>query len=78
MDELKPKLNVGTAIARGLVSQLPVLGPIANEIIGQVLPDRRIERLTSMFDALEGRVSDLEPATVPLGISLAQLVTGLK
>lgn len=64
MDELKLKLNVGTAIARGLVSQLPVLGPIANEIIGQVLPDRRIERLTSMFDALEARVSDLEPATV--------------
>ena len=64
MDDLKPKVNIGAAIARGALSQVPVLGPIVNEIVGQVIPDRRLERLTQFFARLEQRVAALEPATI--------------
>lgn len=64
MDDLKPRVNIPAAIARGALSQVPILGPIANEIVGQIIPDRRWERITALVHQIEVRVSNLEPATL--------------
>jgi hypothetical protein len=61
MGDLEPRVSVGSIIARSALTQLPVLGPIVNEILNEVLPNRRIERLTALFERLEERVERLHP-----------------
>jgi hypothetical protein len=64
MGDLEPKVQIGSALLRGTISQLPVLGPVIIELLSQVIPDRRIERLNGLFERLEQRVAALEPQVV--------------
>jgi|tagenome__1003787_1003787.scaffolds.fasta_scaffold20875173_2 hypothetical protein len=64
MGDLEPKVQIGSALLRGAISQLPVLGPVITELLSQAIPDRRIERLNGLFERLEQRVSALEPQVV--------------
>jgi hypothetical protein len=63
-DDKKSGISVGSATAKGAISQLPILGPVIAELINQTIPDRRIERLADLFNRLEQRVANVEPQIV--------------
>jgi hypothetical protein len=61
MSDLQPRINVGLVIAKGALGQLPIVGTIVNELLTEVIPNRRIERLQELFERLDERVARLEP-----------------
>lgn len=65
MERVKGKSEeIAFATAKGLISSIPVIGPVAAEIAGTVIPQRRMDRIEKLFTYLAGSVSGLDPEYV--------------
>ena len=49
---------------KGVCSTLPIMGPSIAEIIGYVIPNQRIDRITSLLRALESKIDPEQKAKV--------------
>jgi hypothetical protein len=61
MSDLAPDRNIGGNALRGVLGALPVVGPLVTEILGEVLPNYRMERLEACVRAIEEHLSDIDP-----------------
>lgn len=48
------------SLAKGVFGALPVVGPLVAEVIGAVIPNQRVERITRFLQVLEQRVEGIE------------------
>lgn len=58
------KNDVVANLLRGYLGGLPVLGPPIAEIIGNLIPNQRIDRISSLLKALEAKIDPKEKAKV--------------
>lgn len=55
----KNKTDLLTSAAKSVFGALPVAGPLLSELIGNLIPDQRIDRLSKYIIELESKLSDL-------------------
>ena len=55
----KNKTDLLTSAAKSVFGALPVAGPLLSELIGNLIPDQRIDRLSKYITELESKLSDL-------------------
>ena len=55
----KNKTDLLTSAAKSVFGALPVAGPLLSELIGNLIPDQRIDRLSKYIIELERKLSDL-------------------
>lgn len=54
------------SLAKGVVGAFPVAGPLFAEVIGAIIPNQRVGRITEFLYELDGRLSLLETSYTPL------------
>ncbi|MBR9785739.1 MAG: hypothetical protein GYB34_15445 [Gammaproteobacteria bacterium] len=54
------KADIAAMIGRGAAGALPLLGPMLSELINDMIPNQRLERLWNLFNSLESKVNELE------------------
>ncbi|MFP4437330.1 MAG: hypothetical protein ACLFVO_08790 [Chloroflexaceae bacterium] len=60
MDKPNQKADLITLFSKGALGALPIVGPLAAEIIGTLIPDQRIDRIARFLHALEQRLTEVE------------------
>lgn len=56
---MKTKGNdIAAIIGKGLLGAIPIVGPLAAEIIGNLIPNQRIDRLESLLKILESKFNE--------------------
>jgi hypothetical protein len=58
------KQDIAAVIGKGLLGAIPFVGPLAAEVIGQVIPRQRIDRLESLLRALEEKLQGENKETI--------------
>jgi len=60
-DELKPRAaDHTTTVAKGILGALPFVGSMLAEVVGQVIPQQRMDRIVDVLGRLEARLSEVE------------------
>jgi len=54
------KTDVAAILGKGLAGAIPIVGPLAAEVIGAVIPNQRMERIESLLESLEAKVKEAE------------------
>ncbi len=49
--------DIAVIIGKGLLGAIPVVGPLAAEIVGNVIPNQRIDRIESLLRTLEAKIA---------------------
>lgn len=58
------KRDLAAHVARGVLGAAPFIGPILAEIIGSLLPQRRIERVEALLQQLDARLETADQETL--------------
>ena len=58
------KKDVVASVLKGYLSSLPVLGPIVAEMIDDLIPNQRIDRIASLLKALESKIDPEDKAKI--------------
>lgn len=68
--------DIAAIIGKGLLGTIPIIGPLAAEIIGNLIPNQRIDRIESLLKILESKFNEedkqriqekiIDPRTVDL------------
>ena len=64
MDIEVKKKDVVASVLKGYLGGLPILGPIVAEMIDDLIPNQRIDRIASLLKALESKVNPEDKAKV--------------
>ncbi|MCY3724907.1 MAG: hypothetical protein OXG97_22040 [Candidatus Poribacteria bacterium] len=64
MDIDVKKKDVVASVLKGYLSGLPILGPMIAEMIDDLIPNQRIDRIASLLKALESKIDPKEQAKV--------------
>ena len=60
-EDLKLRLaDYSVAVTRGAANLIPIVGPVLAEVLGVVIPQQRIDRITKFAEELERRLSSVE------------------
>ena len=54
------KSDLPAALARGTLGAIPIVGPLVAEVVGNFLPNRRLERIEGLLLRLSDKVRDLD------------------
>ena len=54
------RTDVGVAIGKGVLGVLPIVGPLAAEVVGTLIPNQRLDRLERFLQALAQKVAGLD------------------
>lgn len=61
--DLRPTArDYGTALAKGIVGAAPVVGPLVAEVVGALVPNQRIDRITEVLALLDEKVKGIDLA----------------
>ena len=52
--------DIAVAISKGIFGAIPVVGPMAAEVIGILIPNQRVDRIEALLKALGTRVAECE------------------
>lgn len=52
--------DINAVLAKSITGSLPVIGSLVSEIIGNVIPNQRVDRIARFVELLNARVQDLE------------------
>ena len=52
--------DIVAMISKGIVGAIPLVGPLAAEVIGTIIPNQRIERIESFLHILDEKVKSLD------------------
>ncbi|WP_426992937.1 hypothetical protein [Methylomonas sp. CM2] len=58
------KNEVLTALTKGVIGMVPVIGPIVAEIVGVLVPNQRIQRIELLLKKLESKLEHLDTETI--------------
>ena len=57
------KIDYAVSAAKGIVGAIPAVGPIFAEIIGEIVPNQRVDRIVSVLAELDKRLTAVEKAS---------------
>ncbi len=66
--------DFAVSIGKGLLGAAPFVGPMLSEIVGNVIPNQRIDRLSLFATSLYARLKDVEEAFLKARISQPEAV----
>jgi hypothetical protein len=52
--------DIIAATTKGILGAVPIIGPLAAEVVGTLIPNQRLDRIKDFLEALEARVGSLE------------------
>jgi hypothetical protein len=58
------KSDVATALAKGTLGAIPVVGSLAAEVVGMLIPNRRLDRVEKLIEELSAKLGERDPETV--------------
>ncbi len=58
------------SVAKGISGICPLIGPIASEVIGNIIPNQRLDRVASYLSSLEKIIHDIDSRTERLESNL--------
>lgn len=58
------KTDYAVSVAKGLIGVAPIVGPLVAEIVGSIIPNQRIDRLTKYVRDLDERVASLDMTAI--------------
>lgn len=58
------KNDIAVIIGKAALGAIPYLGPLASEIIGNLIPNQRIDRIVSLLKTLESKIDEKERTKV--------------
>ncbi|HFG1639843.1 TPA: hypothetical protein ACGFW1_003524 [Vibrio cholerae] len=47
------KMEIASIISKGALGAIPLVGPLAAEVVGAIIPNQRIERIETLLHDLE-------------------------
>lgn len=53
---MKDRNELVSILAKGALGAIPFVGPLAAEIIGTVIPNKRLERIEKLLSVLEAKI----------------------
>jgi len=60
-DKLKSNdVDKGVALIKGITGAIPFIGPMIAEIVGEIIPNQRIDRMSQLLSILDSKLSKLE------------------
>ncbi|HCG5264167.1 TPA: hypothetical protein NJZ15_002882 [Vibrio parahaemolyticus] len=68
------KTDVAAILGKGLAGAIPIVGPLAAEVIGAVIPNQRMERIESLLESLEAKVKEAEIHNIEAKFSQPEFV----
>ena len=68
----------GTSLAKGVVGAVPIVGSLLAELVGNVIPNQRLDRLTRFFEKLEARLQTVEHETLKARLAQPEVVDVLE
>lgn len=54
------KIDVVVSVSKGTASLIPFLGGAIGEVIGNIIPNQRIDRITRFLESLDEKISEVE------------------
>jgi len=63
------KTDLAAVLSKGVLGGIPFIGPMMAEIVGVTIPNQRIDRIESMLEILESKITDGEKERIPLKIN---------
>jgi hypothetical protein len=61
MDTDKSIKKISGALAKGVISQIPIVGPLTVELLNVTIPNQRQERIEKLLNLLSSKVFDISP-----------------
>ncbi|MBO0137372.1 hypothetical protein J0673_13780 [Vibrio sp. Vb2736] len=54
------KSDVAALLGKGVVGAIPIIGPLAAEVVGTIIPNQRVDRIEAMLQLLESKLDGVE------------------
>ena len=70
--------DIVASLTKGTTGMVPIVGPLIAEIVGNVIPNQRVDRITRFVALLEQRLGKLEEDVVRSKIAAPVLVNILE
>lgn len=61
---MKDRNEILSIMAKGTLGAIPFFGPLAAEIVGSVIPNKRLERIEKLLQAFESKIELTEQEKV--------------
>ena len=58
------KNDILAILGKGILGPIPFVGPLVAEIIGNLIPNQRIDRIASLLKTLKSKIDEAEKAKV--------------
>ncbi|NVK54745.1 MAG: hypothetical protein HWE26_03960 [Alteromonadaceae bacterium] len=58
------KIDYAVSAAKGIIGAIPAIGPIFAEIIGEIVPNQRVDRIVAVLTELDKRLTATEKASL--------------
>jgi len=63
--KLKPaKTDIAVILSKGVLGVIPIVGPLAAEVVGTLIPNQRLDRIERFLEKLEQHVNELDQEKV--------------
>lgn len=74
MESRTNRRDLAVAIGKGALGAIPIVGPLAAEVVGTLIPNQRVERIEKLLTVLESKISDLDAAKLKSRFSEPEFV----
>ena len=68
------KKDVISIISKGVLGAMPFIGPLAAEIVGAIIPNQRIERIESLLEQIENKLTKEDQQRLKQTIALPESI----
>lgn len=59
-DSKTGRTDIAVVVAKGLIGAIPIVGPLAAEVVGTLIPNQRLDRIERLLKVLEIKVRDVD------------------
>ncbi len=74
MDTKTSATDIKVSIAKGIVGIAPFIGPLVAEIIGNIIPNQRIDRLGSFIQMLDDKLAQIDKPTIEAKLNTPEYI----
>jgi len=64
MDIKNSKMDLSVSVLKGLAGTIPILGSLIGEVLGNIIPNQRIDRICALIQIMDAKLKTLEKSTI--------------